>query len=213
MPQNQRQGALPDAAEADENDPAGKLNVYLVIGHDAPESSEVHLRACHSSRHRKRPQNRRGRGRAAYQPNASAATFAEGFSGRVFSPVRRVGLFVAGQCFDAFDPARQRRVIHVKRQEARRQLLRLRLGERPQEKSAGSGKMTMSAAERLSPTTQCGLRRAASRWSVPSLATTVHRLRRAHRARRLTGLAQKKAFTIFIDVLFARTPGIRRSPA
>src|SRR5262249_60181467 len=41
VPQHERQSALPDAAEADEDDPAGKLNVYLVIGHDAPESSEA----------------------------------------------------------------------------------------------------------------------------------------------------------------------------
>ncbi len=41
VPQHERQGALPDAAEADENDPAGELNVYGVICHDAPGSSEA----------------------------------------------------------------------------------------------------------------------------------------------------------------------------
>jgi hypothetical protein len=35
--QDQRQHALPDAAEADENDPAWKFDVDFVCTHDDPE--------------------------------------------------------------------------------------------------------------------------------------------------------------------------------
>jgi hypothetical protein len=36
VPQDERQHALADAAEADEEDPAGKFDVYLVlVAHDA----------------------------------------------------------------------------------------------------------------------------------------------------------------------------------
>ena len=38
--QDERQRALPDAAEADEHDAARKLDVNLVAAHDAPDSSQ-----------------------------------------------------------------------------------------------------------------------------------------------------------------------------
>src|SRR4051794_22305501 len=89
----------------------------------------------------RRARNRRGRGRAAYQWNASTATSRarrervtpERISAQNVAPVRRVGFLVTRQRFYTRDPARQGGIIHFERQETGGKIARFGFSERPQQ--------------------------------------------------------------------------------